>query len=336
MAMFVPRRCSVRTAICVTRLALAAMGGSVVPCDVGGAVDVVFWGGGVNLGMGGSARPKPGGGVGGGGKKLRGACASPGGGIGVKNGLAPAPFGVAALGTAATGGGVGVPGSGTTGMDCIGDDPRDDGGGGPSGVRAGGGGKTPEASGGRGAPGPCPTGITGGGGSVEAGVACAGAQCDVDGGGTEVPGVTSGSAEIGGAEVLTDGGGGCSGKGDDGGGGGAERVCAAGGGGTEREGGGGTDPVLRPGGGGTLRLGGGAAELPGRATGGALIALRGRVSDSKMSSASITDGRGAPLFVDAARDGVAGSDGARSIHSANSLDSRPCLAASMKLVSLLS
>jgi hypothetical protein len=39
-----------------------------------------------------------------------------------------------------------------------------------------------------------------------------------------VPGVTRGSAEIGGADVLTDGGGGGIGeKGDDGGGGGADR-----------------------------------------------------------------------------------------------------------------
>jgi hypothetical protein len=71
----------------------------------------------------------------------------------------------------------------------------------------------------------------GGGGSVEAGVACAGAQCELDGGGTDVPGVTRGSAEIGGADVLTDGGGGGTGeKGDDGapreekGGGGTERA----------------------------------------------------------------------------------------------------------------
>jgi hypothetical protein len=147
-----------------------------------------------------------------------------------------------------------------------------------------------------------------------------------------VPAVTSGSAEIGGAEVLTDGGGGGIGNGDDGsgadrgcaeGGGGTERGCPEdGGGGTERAGGGGgTDPVLRPGGGGTLRPGG--AELPGRATGGEVI-LRGRVSDSKMSSASITEGRDAPLLVDTPRAGVlAGADGARSIHSENSLDSPP-------------
>jgi hypothetical protein len=194
--------------------------------------------------------------------------------------------------------------------------------------------------------------IAGGGGSVEAGVTCAGAQCVVDGGGTEVPGVTSGSAEIGGADVVTDGGGGGTGEnGDDGcgaergcpdgGGGGAERD--GGGGGAEREGdaddgggmerpggGGGTDAGLRPGGGGTLRPGGGA-ELPGRADGGALERLRGRVSDSKMSSASMTEGRDAPLRAVGV---VAGSEGAPSIHSANSLDSRPCLAASMKHVSL--
>jgi hypothetical protein len=187
--------------------------------------------------------------------------------------------------------------------------------------------------------------MTGGGGSVEAGVACAGAQCVVEGGGIDVPAVTSGSAEIGGADVVTDGGGGGIGKGDDGrgaergcaevGGGGTERDCAeVGGGGTEREGGGGTEPALRPGGGGTLRPGGGA-EVPGLAAGGAPAKLRGRVSDSKISSASTTEGRDAPLLVDAVRSGMAlGSDGAPSIHSANSLDSRPCLAASMKHVSL--
>ncbi len=147
-----------------------------------------------------------------------------------------------------------------------------------------------------------------------------------------MPGVTSGSAEIGGAEVVTDGGGGGTGKGDDGGGG-TECECADGGGGTERDGGGGKEPALRPGGGGTLRPGGGA-EVPGLANG-ALVTLRGRVSDSKMSSASTTEGRDAPLLVDAARFGVGtGSDGGPSIHSANSLDSRPCLAASMKHVSL--
>jgi len=131
--------------------------------------------------------------------------------------------------------------------------------------------------------------------------------------------------------VLTEDGGGGMGKGDDGGGG-AARDC--GGGGTEREvGGGGTAPSLRPGGGGTLRPGGGA-EVPGFAKG-ALETLRGRVSDSKISSARTTEGRDAPLFVEAAWSGVAvGPDGAPSIHSANSLDSRPCLAASMKHVSL--
>jgi hypothetical protein len=159
-----------------------------------------------------------------------------------------------------------------------------------------------------------------------------------------VPGVTSGSAEIGGADVLTELGGGGIGKGEEGGGGtergcaeagggGTERDCADGGGGTEREGGGGTEPALRPGGAGTLRPGGGA-EVPGLAAGGALEKLRGRVSDSKISSASTTEGRDAP-FVDAARFAIAeDSDGAPSIHSANSLDSRPSLAASMKLVSL--
>jgi hypothetical protein len=173
-------------------------------------------------------------------------------------------------------------------------------------------------------------GTTGGGGSVEAGVACAGAQWVVEGGGTDLPGVTSGSAEIGGAEVLTDDGGGGMGKGEDGGGS-AARDC--GGGGTERElGGGGTEPSLRPGGGGTLRPGGGA-EVPGFAKG-PLVTLRGRVSDSKMSSARTTEGRDAPLFVEAASGVAAGSDGAPSIHSANWLESRPCLAASMKHVSL--
>jgi len=99
----------------------------------------------------------------------------------------------------------------------------------------------------------------------------------VDGGGTDLPCVTSGSDAIGGADVLTDGGGGGTGKGDDGGGtalaeggGGTERDCAEGGGGTERDGEEGTEPpALRPGGGGTLRPGGGA-EVPGFAAGGAL------------------------------------------------------------------
>jgi hypothetical protein len=250
--------------------------------------------------------------------------------------------------TAPTGGGVGVPaGIGTTGIPGEGDEsPREEGGG-PSGAREGGAGSAPGAAerencGGPDAVAACPVGMTGGGGSVEAGVACAGAQCDVEGGGTLVPAVTSGSAEIGGADVVTEGGGGGIENGDDGGGadrecaddggGGTERECA-GGGGTDRDGGGGTEPALRPGGGGTLRPGGGA-EVPGLAEKGPFETLRGRVSDSKMSSASTTEGRDAP-FADAARSGVAvGSDGAPSIHSANSLDSRPCLAASMKRISL--
>jgi hypothetical protein len=305
-----------------------------VPIARGGAVDVGFCGGGLNFGMGGSVRPKPSGGVGGGGNRLRAPCpASPAGGTGVKNGFATAPL--ASWETVPMGGGVGVPGSGTTGMAAEGDeDPRMLGGG-PSGAREGGGGKGPEAparANGAGAP-ECPCGMLGGGGSVDAGDACAGAQCDVEGGGTEVPFVTSGSAEIGGADVVTDGGGGGIGKGDDGSG--AERGCADdGGGGMERDGGGGTEPALRPGGGGTLRPGGGA-EVPGFAAGGVLEKLRGRVSDSKMSSARTTEGRDEPLLVDAARFGApAGSDGASSIHSANSLDSRPCLAASIKHVSL--
>jgi hypothetical protein len=131
------------------------------------------------------------------------------------------------------GDGVGVPaGIGTTGMPGDGeDDPRKEGGG-PSGARDGGRGNAPaeaDRANGAGAPDPWP--LAGGGGSVEAGVACAGAQCEVEGGGTDVPGVTRGSAEIGGADVLTDGGGGGTGeKGDDGaprdetGGGGTERA----------------------------------------------------------------------------------------------------------------
>jgi hypothetical protein len=155
---------------------------------------------------------------------------------------------------------------------------------------------------------------------VDAGVACAGAQCAVDGGGgTELPGVINGNAEIGGADVLTDGAdGGIAENGDEGGGG------------TVREGGGGTDAARRVGGGGTVREG---AALPALATGGA-DGLRGRVSDSKMSSARTTEGRDAPVLVDAPRGAGVGSEGAPSIHSANSLDSRPCLAASMKLLSL--
>jgi hypothetical protein len=157
--------------------------------------------------------------------------------------------------------------------------------------------------------------------------------------------VTSGSAEIGGADVLTDGGGGGMAlHGDEGsgadrgtaeGGGGTERGPAEGGGGTERgpaegaagtarecaEGGGGTEAGRRPGGGGTLRPGGGA-EVPGLAIAGGSVALRGRVSDSKMSSARTTEGRDAPLPVDMRAVGM-DSDGAPSIHSANSLDSRP-------------
>jgi hypothetical protein len=62
----------VRSAISVIRPVFAAIGGIVVPSAVGGAVDVGFCGGGM-VGIGGSVRPKPGGGVGGGGKKLRGA-----------------------------------------------------------------------------------------------------------------------------------------------------------------------------------------------------------------------------------------------------------------------
>jgi len=134
------------------------------------------------------------------------------------------------------GGGVGVPaGIGTSGIACEGEDPRVDGGGGPSGKRVGGRGNEPAAAGRAGFDGGAayPPGREGGGGSVDAGVACAGAQCDVDGGGTDVPGVTSGRAEIGGAEVLTDGGGGGIGKGEDGRG--AERGCPDGGGGTERD-----------------------------------------------------------------------------------------------------
>jgi hypothetical protein len=187
--------------------------------------------------------------VGGGGNKLRGTYApSPGGGTGVKNGLA-APFGPPSTPIATPiGGGVGVPaGIGTTGIAGDGEDAMREDGGGPSGVREGGGGnallKACRANG-AGAP-VCPTGIEGGGGSVDAGVAWAGAQCVVDGGGTEVPAVLSGSAEMGGADVLTDGGGGGMGeKGDEGGPGGADRDCAVGGGGTERDcavGGGGTE-----------------------------------------------------------------------------------------------
>jgi hypothetical protein len=218
------------------------------------------------------------------------------------------------------------------------DDPRAEGGG-PSGAREGGGGSAPAIPGLGGPDAECPPiGMIGGGGSVDAGLACAGAQCDVEGGGTWVPGVTNGNAEIGGAEVLTDEGGGGTDPNGDEGGGGAERecACALGGGGTDLAcGGGGTDAGLRPGGGGTVRPGG-DAELPGFAEGGGIVALRGRVSDSKMSSASMTEGRDAPLLVAGVRGVGTGSEGARSIHSANSLDSRPCLAASMKHVSLLS
>src|SRR5688572_22567992 len=112
----------------MSALLVAPTGGSVVPSDRGGAVEMGFCGGAV--GIGGSERPRPGGGVGGGGKRLRGACpASPGGGTGVKNGFAPAPFGAPMV---PTGGGVGVPaGIGTMGMACDGEDPRVDGGGGP-------------------------------------------------------------------------------------------------------------------------------------------------------------------------------------------------------------
>jgi hypothetical protein len=148
------------------------MGGSVVPTAIGGAVDVVLCVGGVNLGMGGSVRPKPGGGVGGGGKRLRGACAPSGGGMGVRNGFAPLPFGAAAT---PIGGGVGVPaGIGTTGMLGEGPDPRDDAAGGPSGARAGGGGNAPAAPALCGlfeGEAPYPAATAGGGGSVDAGVA---------------------------------------------------------------------------------------------------------------------------------------------------------------------
>jgi len=141
MAMFLPRRCMVRIVISVINV--GRTGGSVVPSAVGGAVDVVFCGGGLNLGIGGSVRPKPAGGVGGGGKRLRGAAASAGG-TGVKKGLA-APFALSA--TAPTGGGVGVPGSGTTGIAGEADDDARAEGGGPSGAREGGGGNTPPAPG---------------------------------------------------------------------------------------------------------------------------------------------------------------------------------------------
>jgi hypothetical protein len=233
-------------------------------------------------------------------------------------------------------------GIGTTGIPGTGAKARE-GGGGPSGAREGGTGRPPAVLG-RDAPEGgtlAAIGTEGGGGSVDAGLACAGTQWVVDGGGTAVPGVTSGKAAIGGADVLTDGGGGGmalhgdEGSGADRGGGGTERgapeggggtarPCAEGGGGTERpcaDGGGGTEG-RRPGGGGTLRPGGGA-DVPGLAAGGAIVAWRGRVSDSKMSSASTTEGRDAPLLVDGVRGVVMGSEGAPSIHSANSLDSRP-------------
>ena len=138
MAMFLPRRCKVCIEISVTKLA-RPIGGSVAPIAIGGAEES-FCVGGVNFGIGGSVRPKPGGGVGGGGKKLRGVCASPGGGI-VKNGFAD-PL-EALSETAPMGGGVGVPGIGTTGIAGEGDeDPRDVGGG-PSGARDGGAGNAP-------------------------------------------------------------------------------------------------------------------------------------------------------------------------------------------------
>jgi hypothetical protein len=226
-------------------------------------------------------------------------------------------------------------GIGTTGIPGTGAKAREAGGG-PSGAREEGRG-SPPAMPGRGGPEGgtlVATGTAGGGGSVEAGLVCAGAQWLVEGGGTDVPGVTSGSAEIGGADVLTDGGGGgMAPHGDEGsgadrgapeGGGGTERDPAEGGGGTERgpaEGGGGTEAGRRPGGGGTLRPGGGA-DVPGLAMAGGSVALRGRVSDSKMSSARTTEGRDAPLLVDMRAVGM-DSDGAPSIHSANSLDSRP-------------
>ena len=344
MAMFLPLRCNVRMAISAIKPVFTAIGGSVVPSAVGGAVDVTFCGGGM-VGIGGRVRPKPGGGVGGGGKKLRGAPSAAG--AAVKNGFALAPLGPGGDEPTPTGGGVGVPaGIGTTGMPGDGAKAREDGGG-PSGAREGGRGRAPATPGRGGPEGGTFAAIAtlGGGGSVEAGLAWAGAQCVVEGGGTEVPGVTSGSAEIGGADVVTDGGGGgIAPKGDDGSG--ADRGCAEGGGGTERgcpDGGGGTErgcpeagaACHRPGGGGTLRLGGGA-EVPGLAAGGGIVALRGRVSDSKMSSAKTTEGRDAPLLADAEWGVGTGSEGAPSIHSANSLDSRPCLAASMKQVSLLS
>jgi len=360
MPMFLPRRCRVRIAISVIKPLRAATGGIVVPSAVGGAVDVVFCGGGM-VGIGGSARPKPGGGVGGGGKRLRGAWPASAGGDAVKKGFGAAPFAPGGAEVTPTGGGVGVPaGIGTTGIPGAGAKAREPGGG-PSGAREEGIGRPP-AMPGRGAPEGgtlAAIGTAGGGGSVDAGLVCAGTQWVVEGGGTEAPGVTSGSAEIGGADVLTDGGGGgMAPHGDEGsgadrgapeGGGGTDRGVPEGGGGTDRgapaeggggtarvcpEGGGGTEAGRLPGGGGTLRPGGGA-EVPGLAMAGGSVALRGRVSDSKISSASTTEGRDAPLLVEAMRAVGMDSEGAPSIHSANSLDSRPCLAASMKLVSLL-